>query len=89
MQVVVRGHLLGYYPAPGEPHAGGAVTWRVSMGMRDLTWVATLAGGLGAETRIEWIFGSSEILDAEFPLQLVWSGPNAISGSVQLPVRQV
>jgi hypothetical protein len=83
---VIRCHLLGYEPTPGEPHAGGQVSWRIWVGSQELSWVSSLAGGAGAEMRAEYVFRSPGTLIGESPARLEWSGPGALHGSVELTV---
>lgn len=84
-RVVLRAHVLGYEPVPGQPHVGGLLTWQVSADGSDLAWVSTLAGGLGAETRVEWVFDAKEAISPEADLEILWSGPGSSLGRLKLP----
>lgn len=84
-RVVLRAHVLGYESVPGQPHIGGLLTWQVSADGSDLGWVSTLAGGTGAETRMEWVFGAREAISPGPSLKIRWSGPGTLQGELELP----
>ena len=83
-RVVIRAHILGYAPIPGQPHAGGGLFWRVKADHEDLTLISTLAGGLGAGSRVEWVFESQDLLEPNVGLDIAWSGPG-LQGSLRVP----
>lgn len=82
--VVIRCHLLGYEFKADPPHPGSRVTWRMWVGSEELSWMSSLAGGLGAEARFEWAFRSKASLVGESTARLEWSGPEDLRGSVEL-----
>ena len=85
-KVVLCCHLLGVEQRPGQPQAGTGLVWEVLVGSTALTWLSTLSGGTGTESRIDWILSAPTPLDYGEELPLRWSGPDASSGSLVLPI---
>lgn len=71
--VVVRAHLLGFEPSPGELNPCGQFPLVLRRAEAQLEWIATTVGGGGTQRPVEWTFVAPQGTGGGQVLSLEWS----------------